>query len=198
MQSEMVLCLKREDLPVNWVMPETALSLSLTARQELLANTPIYWQSRQTVETDAGYKQLVPYVVLQDPSGARTAAYQRQGSETRLHGLWSIGIGGHINPSDRLSAPETLEMLLENGMRRELQEELDCAAGNFDLTFLGIINEDRTAVGSVHLGLVHRLCLDPAVMQQAGAELTRFTWRPTGSLAQLPLELWSQLALRLL
>ncbi len=198
MSPEMVLCLKREDLPVTWVGPETALALSLTARQELLANTPIYWQSRQTVETDAGYKQLVPYVVLQDPSGARTAAYQRQGRETRLHGLWSIGIGGHINPSDRLGTPETLEMLLENGMRRELQEELDCAAENFELTFLGIINEDRTAVGSVHLGLVHRLCLDPALMSQAGDELTRFSWHPTTTLAQLPLELWSQLALKLL
>ncbi len=67
MSSEVVLCLKRQDLPVTWMGPETALALSRTARQELLANTPIYWQSRQTVETDASYKQLVPYVVLHNP-----------------------------------------------------------------------------------------------------------------------------------
>ena len=56
----------------------------------------------------------------------------------------SIGIGGHVNPD----TPELLD-----GLEKELEEEVG-VEGDYDLTFAGILNDDTTEVGSVHLGAV--------------------------------------------
>src|ERR1700722_9574637 len=56
---------------------------------------------RSLAENDPSYKQLIPYVVLKYRD--QIFHYRRgQGAgEKRLRALRSIGIGGHINPSDR-------------------------------------------------------------------------------------------------
>ena len=66
------------------------------------------------------YKQLIPYVLLQKADG-KFACYQRHGTEIRLHGKWSAGIGGHIDEPDQQTS---LKATLETGMLRELKEEL--------------------------------------------------------------------------
>jgi predicted NUDIX family phosphoesterase len=71
----------------------------------------------------------------------RTAA----GSDSRLHGRFSIGVGGHLNPGDR-------DLL--GGLRREWDEEL---VADFVPTFrlVALLNDDTTEVGAVHLGAVY-------------------------------------------
>ncbi len=64
--------------------------------------------------------------------------------------------------------------------------------------FAGVINEERTAVGRVHLGLVYHLQIRPAHDIVAGPELTAFAWRTREQAAQLKLEHWSRLALGLI
>lgn len=68
----------------------------------------------------------------------------RAGADTRLHDRWSIGVGGHLNPGDG-------DLL--GGLRREWSEEL---AADFepDFELVGLLNDDTTEVGSVHLGAV--------------------------------------------
>jgi predicted NUDIX family phosphoesterase len=61
-----------------------------------------------------------------------------------LHDLWSIGVGGHLNPGDDG---------LFGGLRREWQEEL-VAAFEPDFEPFALLNDDTTDVGSVHLGVV--------------------------------------------
>ena len=68
-------------------------------------------------------------------------------TEARLHHKLSLGIGGHINPD----TPDLLD-----GLQKELEEEVD-VAGDYDLTFVGILNDDTTDVGRVHLGAVYVL-----------------------------------------
>ena len=55
---------------------------------------------RAEAETDPGFKQIIPYVVITD--GARVLHYVRgkKAGEQRLVAKGSIGIGGHINDED--------------------------------------------------------------------------------------------------
>src|ERR1044072_7133831 len=66
----------------------------------ILSSTPTY-KSRSTIETDTNFKQLIPYVVV--VCGDKILRYRRgaTGGENRLHGLFSIGIGGHISNEER-------------------------------------------------------------------------------------------------
>lgn len=109
---------------------------------------------RDEAELDPEHKQLIPYVVLRH--GAQVFAYTRgqQGGEARLHALRSLGIGGHINPSDG-----DLSAAYLTGMRRELVEEVDLGfePAATELRLVGFINDDALPVGRVHLGVVHVL-----------------------------------------
>jgi predicted NUDIX family phosphoesterase len=99
---------------------------------------------RPAVEGDPAFKQIIPYVVLRD--GARWFLMQRTrgGVDQRLHDRWSIGVGGHINPGDADIA---------GGLAREWREEL-VADFSPDFSFVGLLNDDTTEVGRVHLGVV--------------------------------------------
>ncbi len=82
---------------------------------------------------------------------------RKKGTEGRLHGLYSIGLGGHVEPEDGAAGDPDL---FENGMLRELHEEL--VLPDFDrlaLQLVGLCNDDSNPVGSVHVGLVYRLDL---------------------------------------
>ncbi|MEO5941669.1 MAG: hypothetical protein ABIZ72_11550, partial [Candidatus Limnocylindrales bacterium] len=73
----------------------------------------------------------------------------RAGSDARLHDRYSIGVGGHVNPGDG-----ALDGDLTAALRREWHEELiiDFVP---DFRFVGLLNDDSTPVGEVHLGLVY-------------------------------------------
>lgn len=99
---------------------------------------------RSTVEGDPAYKQLIPYLVLRD--GERYFLMRRTtaGGDARLFDRYSIGIGGHVEPDDG-------DLL--GGLRREWREEI---AAGFEPPFVavGLVNDDTTDVGRVHLGVV--------------------------------------------
>lgn len=100
---------------------------------------------RSEVESDRGLKQVIPYLVLRDGSRYFLMQRTRAGADARLHDLWSIGIGGHVN---------ALDGDIDRGLRREWDEELET---DFypDFTFVGLLNDDTTDVGSVHVGAVY-------------------------------------------
>ncbi len=154
--------------------------------------------SRKDVEKDPSYKQIIPYIILQTRDLKKTAIYHRKGNEKRLHDLWSIGMGGHINPIDKDRHNASFRQILMTGMERELNEELEHKPINELPVFLGIISEDITDVGKVHLGAVFRILTEHPEQYLPGAELFQFTWSDTDLLAKLNIELWSTLALSLL
>lgn len=113
------------------------------------------FRPRDEMETDPGYKQLIPYCIF--TCDGEVFAYTRgtdQG-ESRLHARRSIGVGGHICTLD--VAPERCPY--EEGLRRELREEVEILAP-YRQRCLGLINDDSTDVGRVHLGVVHLFELD--------------------------------------
>lgn len=108
------------------------------------------FEPRPAMETDPSFKQVIPYLVLRDGPRWFLMRRTRAGGDARLHDRWSIGVGGHLNPGDRD---------LAGGLRREWREEL---AADFVPAFrpVGLLNDDETAVGAVHIGVVYEADAD--------------------------------------
>lgn len=150
------------------------------------------YRPRSTMEEDPSFKQLIPYCIFRHEG--KIFYYTRGGSsgESRLHSKISIGIGGHISTLDQNKA----NSVYREGMEREIEEEVFMET-KFTETCVGLINDDKTEVGKVHLGVVHVFDLEePKVrpreesIQETGfiepAELTKQYDR---------LETWSQICL---
>lgn len=141
---------------------------------------------RGDAEGDPTHKQVIPYLVLRDGDAWFLMRRTRAGGDSRLHDLWSIGVGGHLNPGDGDVA---------GGLRREWREEV---VADFvpDFAPIGLLNDDTTAVGAVHVGFVF-------TADAAGRPVSiRETDKLTGSFATTDevrarrddLETWSRLA----
>ena len=150
---------------------------------------------RSQVETDPSFKQLIPYVLLRH--GESLFHYRRgsAGTEKRLQALRSIGIGGHISEADAAGPGDPYA----NGMMRELLEEVTIG-GEWSERLLGFINDDRTPVGRVHLGIVHLFELERADVKSNEEALADCGFAPRGQLweEREQFETWSQFALEMI
>lgn len=148
------------------------------------------YEPREPMELDPAFKQVIPYLVLRD--GGRYFLMQRTtaGSDARLHGRYSIGVGGHLNPGDGG---------LLGGLRREWEEEV---IADFVPTFrlVALLNDDTTDVGAVHLGAVY--IADAAGRPVAVRETDKLTGsfvEPAGVEAVIDrMETWSRLVFEFL
>jgi predicted NUDIX family phosphoesterase len=97
------------------------------------------------MEADPSFKQVIPYLVLRDGERWFLMRRTKGGGDARLHDRWSIGVGGHLNPGDGDVA---------GGLAREWAEEL---VADFEPAYapVGLLNDDTTPVGSVHVGFVY-------------------------------------------
>ena len=148
---ERVLCFKRklfEDLGVF-----QGLSLEIEKYLPVVTSrSHLVYLNRSDAEHDRGYKQLIPYVLLICNDQLLRYRRGRGGEETRLHGLYSVGIGGHISEEDNgLFSGDRGGY--QDGMRRELMEEV--AIEDAKEAAVAVINDDSTEVGYVHFGVVH-------------------------------------------
>src|SRR6266516_1607801 len=80
-----------------------------------------YW-NRSNAEQDQHYKQLIPYVLIFCNGGILRYRRGKGGQETRLHGLYSVGIGGHISEEDH--GMFSHDRSYQNSMQRELIKEV--------------------------------------------------------------------------
>lgn len=103
------------------------------------------YEPRAAMEVDPSFKQVIPYLVLRDGERFFLMRRTRAGVDARLHDRYSIGVGGHLNPGDGG---------LLGGLRREWAEEL-VATFEPEFRLVGLLNDDTTDVGSVHLGAVY-------------------------------------------
>ena len=103
------------------------------------------FRPRGGMERDRSWKQVIPYLVLRDGPRYFLMRRTKAGGDARLHDLWTIGVGGHLNPGDGD---------LAGGLRREWREEVR-APFEPEFELIGLINDDTTDVGSVHVGAVY-------------------------------------------
>ena len=115
---------------------------------------------RGDMEEDSNYKQLIGYVLLKDEVTGEVLVYKRLvgGGEARLHGKASVGIGGHMNEVEG----KTIFEMLKINAARELNEEVGVSEEDAlnNLHFIGLINDDKTEVGQVHVGVVYECKVD--------------------------------------
>jgi predicted NUDIX family phosphoesterase len=165
--------------------------------------------SRGPAETDPSVKQLIPYCLL--VRGDRVLAYRRSksGGEGRLHGLWSVGVGGHINPVD---GGRSGDVVYVNGLLRELKEEVGLwpppsrplLVGGPGKVWDGILRpravlyDPSNEVGRVHVGVVHVIDVTDECLQASDEALAEVDFYPLADLVGRldSMERWSQVAMR--
>ena len=106
----------------------------------------------------------------------------------------SVGIGGHISTLDSND-----DSPYDEGMRRELEEEIDIAC-QYDQDLVGLINDDQNDVGKVHLGIVHVFRVHEPNVSAREMEISDAGFLPADEiLADLDsYETWSQICLKAL
>jgi predicted NUDIX family phosphoesterase len=144
------------------------------------------FEPRAAMEVDPRFKQIIPYLVLRDGDRYFLMRRTRAGGDPRLHDRWSIGVGGHLNPGDGG---------LLGGLRREWAEEL---VADFEPEFrlIGVLNDDTTGVGRVHLGVVYVADADgqSVGIREIDKLAGRFATSDEVAAVSDGLETWSRLA----
>ena len=144
--SEQVLCVKRED-----IFPDGAwhgfVSDGLERHQAVIREHHLF-MARAKVEDDPTFQQIIPYVVFRHGDLYFLTHRLRASSEKRLRKQYSLGVGGHINPSD-LGAGDPIQ----DGLKREWEEEV-IYDGSFEAKLIGLLNDESSPVSKVHLGVV--------------------------------------------
>ena len=105
---------------------------------------------RPKAEADPSWKQIIPYAVVRCGAAYFLMKRLRRGGEPRLYDRYSVGVGGHINPTEGTGAEA-----VEAGLLRELNEELVLDGPLHQVSVLGTLNDDSNSVGQVHFGLVY-------------------------------------------
>lgn len=146
---------------------------------------------RAEAEKDPSYKQIIPYITLWRADGAVFATRRlNKGGESRLHGLISLGIGGHINVQDG----DGQTGIFARGLRRELEEEAE-VTGAGPMIPRGVINDDTNEVGAVHLGFFFTMQVQDAAVREREKLEGLWLSREELSRRREAMETWSQIAL---
>jgi len=160
----------------------------------LLVPELMEYRSRSQVEEDPAFKQIIPYVVFRSAENVFCYTRGKSQGEARLHRLRSLGVGGHVSEDDADGA-KTLDAY-EAAMQRELEEEVEIRSPG-RIRRVGLINDDSTPVGQVHLGVVHLYELDRPEIgpREEGLAEARFLSIETILSLRAEFETWSQICI---
>jgi len=195
-QEEQVLVVERKVLQQAGMFQGLAFDAQRYLRALFAPGVPQF-MPRSQAEADPSYKQLIPYVIM--AHGGKYLSYVRgkRAGESRLVGQRSIGIGGHINPTDDLPLfnKDFYETYLA-AVEREVAEEVSVESGHRDHV-VALLNDDSNDVGSVHLGIVHLWLLDAPRVTKKEQMITQTAFMSPPQLQQVRdnLETWSRLCL---
>jgi predicted NUDIX family phosphoesterase len=167
---------------------------------------------RNELEENPLFKQIIPYGVISNKEpeprswrdklcGARHSQsfylFKRTSGqkEKRLQNLFSLGVGGHMNPGDSMM-PE--EKYLIDQLKRELFEEVRLINGCVieDIEFIGFINDDTIPVGTVHIGLLYNIYVSNKEVYINETDKMTADWIDKPDLAEFyeGMETWSKIA----
>ena len=209
MTKPMVLCINREAL-IDQNIPYPARGIFPFSLEDIQSDE-YQFLNRKIVDSDSllynsigrYFPQILPYIAITDGQG-KYLSYSRNGTETRLHGSRSIGIGGHVDIYDSYDTYneedtywQSIEATILSACRRELEEEIlwqdydDYLAVDFDK----LIVDTSNSVGSVHVGLFTTLVYPNAKPQ---AELHDAQWITLDELKSNidEYESWSQIIIK--
>lgn len=157
-----------------------------------------FYRDRAEAEQDETCLQLIPYVLITNPKDMTILRYQRgkSGGENRLHGLYSVGIGGHISREDTVDPAQSIGY--QAGMARELQEEAGIVfTPGYAPPAVAMLMDHTTRVGRVHFGVVHMLLAEDDLYIRKCADLIEPEFVEVGDAfdGRMYYESWSQICL---
>lgn len=184
---EKILTVKRE--LIEDYIPHAGITTENTERVVDIILSNHEFLPRPEAEEDPSHKQIIPYVALCRGNEIFATRRLNKGGEARLHGLISLGVGGHINPETDGDGSD----VLYRGLKREVEEEVYITYQS-ELIPRGLINDDGNEVGKVHLGLFFTLEVGGEVSVRETEKLEGF-WIKISELALHfdEMETWSQL-----
>ena len=160
--NELVLAVSREALDVgteSGIFPIDLNSIDSEA-YALLPRHIADNKSDSSVALGKLFPQILGYVQLVNEHG-EILSYARKGKEKGLHGLRSIGVGGHVSHEELVTAiyrsdeptqlPKLTE-LIQLGLRRELIEEVGIDIGTY-MEANHLLVSDSNITSQVHVGL---------------------------------------------
>lgn len=153
------------------------------------------FRRRSEVEEDPSFKQLIPYVILKHGDSVFQYSRGKGQGEARLHAKRSVGIGGHISAEDAEGGVH----VYDEGMRRELEEEV-VIESPYRERCVGLINDDLTEVGKVHLGVVHIFELESPAVRPREYDIQTAGFQSLTEIRQnlASFETWSQICIQAL
>ena len=164
--NELVLAVSREALDVgteSGIFPIDLNSIDSEA-YALLPRHIADNKSDSSVALGKLFPQILGYVQLVNEQG-EILSYARKGKEKGLHGLRSIGVGGHVSHEELVTAiyrsdeptqlPKLTE-LIQLGLRRELLEEVGIDIGTY-MEANQLLVSDSNITSQVHVGLPMQL-----------------------------------------
>jgi predicted NUDIX family phosphoesterase len=162
------------------------------------------FKRRGDMEIDPSFQQPIPYILLYNPRTKKVFGFQRSNDknhahESRLHGKWSWGVGGHIdhNEADSSSNP------IHDALLREIKEEV-YIDGEIKFEVLGYINVEESEVSKVHFGVLYLGLTNAESIQPKDQELANGKYLTIEELDNIVLsketdvEEWSIVALKAL
>ncbi len=226
MKNKKILVIDKEKIEYLFNFPFFSYDSNIFKDKNLIDKLSFSFIERNLAENDISKKQIIPYIILKDRND-RFFTYKRKGNEKRLHGLYSLGVGGHIDLDDLLTTEfnqtglndnkiisdnltfnldyNSFSNILKIALSREILEETGININKIEieekLKFLGIINEDISSVGKVHLGFVYLFNLNMnQEIKPIDDEINSFKYLDKSDLTQIwdNLERWSILSLSLL
>ncbi len=114
------------------------------------------FSNRSELEENPSFKQIIPYAIISCEDSFYLFKRTSKQTEKRLHNKFSLGVGGHMNPSKSIVSKE---QYLTDELKRELFEEINLLNSCLidDIEFIGFLNDDTIPVGRVHIGLLYHI-----------------------------------------
>lgn len=173
---------------------------------------PYFLADRSICETNLLWLQPIVYMILYDAVIDKYFIYKRgkEGNESRLHGLCSIGLGGHAE--EPISVEANAISILAFSAARELHEEVGLPftahlvktiENKLEHSKFFLIYDDSTAVNSVHLALAMIINVDSQTLfKEEENVIVNTNWLSKSAIidllkpdSEVELESWSKTAL---
>jgi predicted NUDIX family phosphoesterase len=111
---------------------------------KLLKDNSVFLE-RKLLEEDDYYQQLIPQIILKVGDKIFIHKITHHSNENRLHDLYPIFLGGHVDEGD---------LSIEEAADREFTEEIDYHGNILNKIFLGLVKLHDNPVNRVHTGLI--------------------------------------------
>lgn len=139
-------------------MPEDGIKTANIDWDGLIGET--YSMRRQEAENDFDVIQLVSVYIVKYKDKFITHKRSKRLPEKRLHNVYSMFFGGHLNPDDVMPLFNFANSAVSlEHMVRELYEELRIPPNNAALSLKGLIYDPRTEVSTQHIGIIFECSL---------------------------------------